>query len=179
MTSDRSTSASGSKPKPAFIPIHEALSKRSRPRFLGLTVDDAIKYFFGGNAALSIVVLFLIMAMLLLEGGDFIPLNYFNLSIYRKAGLEYVDYLRAQVDGHVEQGRVLQTIRERALPFISTHADISSATTAIGHMQVKTEVGDRDKIGAIQTLIHDHVNVNRLVELVRTSADFSQLRLGV
>jgi len=113
MTFDPSTAAPDSKPKLAFIPIHEALSKRSRVRFLGLTADDAIKYFFGGNAALSIVVLFLIMAMLLIEGSDFIPLNYFNLSIYRKAGLEYVDYLRAQVDDHTEQGRVLQTIRVR------------------------------------------------------------------
>ena len=46
-------------------------------------------------------------------------------------------------------------------------------------MQVKTEVGDRDKIGAIQKLIHDHVDVSRLVELVRNSPEVSQLHLGV
>jgi phosphate transport system permease protein len=92
-------------------PLREALSKRSRRRFLGLSADDAIKHFFGGNAALSIVVLFLIMALLLKEGVDFIPLNHFNLSIYREAGLEYVDILRNQVDDHVENGRVLQQIR--------------------------------------------------------------------
>jgi BioD-like phosphotransacetylase family protein len=82
-------------------------------------------------------------------------------------------------DGILPPEPVLQTIRERALPFVSTQADISSATSAIGHMQVKTEVGDRDKIGAIQALIHDHVDVSRLVDLVHSSSEVSQLHLGM
>jgi len=82
-------------------------------------------------------------------------------------------------DGILPPEPLLQTIRERALPFISTQSDISSATTAIGHMTVKTEVGDRDKIGAIQGLIHDYVDVDRLVELVQTSPEAAQLHLGV
>jgi BioD-like phosphotransacetylase family protein len=82
-------------------------------------------------------------------------------------------------DGILPPEPMLQTIRERALPFVSTQSDISSATAAIGHMQVKTEVGDRDKIGAIQGLIHDYVDVNRLIELVHTDAEARQLRLGV
>jgi BioD-like phosphotransacetylase family protein len=82
-------------------------------------------------------------------------------------------------DGILPPEPVLQIIRERSLPFISTQLDISSATNAIGHMQVKTEVGDRDKIGAIQGLIHDHVDVKRLIELVRPGTEVSQLHLGV
>jgi hypothetical protein len=82
-------------------------------------------------------------------------------------------------DGILPPEPVLQTIRGRTLPFISTQSDISSATSAIGHMQVKTEVGDRDKIGAIQGLIHDYVDVHRLVEMVRGSQDAAQLDLGV
>jgi BioD-like phosphotransacetylase family protein len=70
-------------------------------------------------------------------------------------------------DGILPPENLLQTIRERSIPFISTNADITSATTAIGHMTVKTEVGDRDKIGVIQRLIHEHVQVDRIVELVR------------
>ena len=34
-------------------------------------------------------------------------------------------------------------------------------------MTVKTEVGDSDKIGVIQKLIHEHVQVDRIVELVQ------------
>jgi phosphate transport system permease protein len=53
------------------------------------------------------------MALLLKEGTGFVPGNAFNLTIYRKAGLEYVDLLRDQIDRHDATGRTLQTIRTR------------------------------------------------------------------
>jgi BioD-like phosphotransacetylase family protein len=81
-------------------------------------------------------------------------------------------------DGILPPEDVLRVIRERSIPFISTSADISSATTRIGHMTVKTEVGDGDKIGLIQKLIQDHVQVDRIVDLIH--ADTSrQLHLGM
>jgi BioD-like phosphotransacetylase family protein len=84
-------------------------------------------------------------------------------------------------DGILPPENVLQLIRERSIPFISTAADVSSATATIGHMTVKTEVGDRDKIGVIQKLIQDHVQVDRIVDLVqRQDSDSNrQLSLGV
>ena len=84
-------------------------------------------------------------------------------------------------DGILPPESVMELIRERSIPFISTTADISSATTTIGHMTVKTEVGDRDKIGVIQKLIQDHVQVDRIVELVRKAGFRSNLScsLGV
>jgi len=84
-------------------------------------------------------------------------------------------------DGILPPDSMMQLIRERSLPFISTSSDISSAATSIGHMTVKTEVGDRDKIGVIQKLIHEHVQVDRIVELVqRQEVDSNrQLHLGM
>ncbi len=84
-------------------------------------------------------------------------------------------------DGILPPESVMQLIRERSIPFISTTADVSRATTSIGHMTVKIEVGDRDKIGVVQKLIQDHVQVDRIVELVRRQdADSNrQLNLGV
>jgi BioD-like phosphotransacetylase family protein len=84
-------------------------------------------------------------------------------------------------DGILPPENVMQLIRERSLPFISTSADVSNATTSIGHMTVKTEVGDRDKIGVIQKLIQDHVQVDRIVNLVlRQDRDSTrQLNLGM
>jgi len=70
-------------------------------------------------------------------------------------------------DGILPADHVMDLIRARSIPFISTSADISSATTNIGHMTVKTEVGDRDKIGVIQKLIQDHVQVDRIIDLVQ------------
>jgi BioD-like phosphotransacetylase family protein len=84
-------------------------------------------------------------------------------------------------DGILPPENVMQLIRERSIPFISTASDISSATTAISHMTVKTEVGDRDKIGVIQNLIHDYVQVDRIIELVRRQDTDTnrQLNLGM
>jgi BioD-like phosphotransacetylase family protein len=81
-------------------------------------------------------------------------------------------------DGILPNENVLQMIREGSLPFISTMSDISSATTAIGHMTVKTEVGDRDKIGVIQKLIQDHVQVDRIVDLVQRPVIDSSAQLS-
>jgi BioD-like phosphotransacetylase family protein len=84
-------------------------------------------------------------------------------------------------DGILPQDSVMNLIRERSIPFISTAADISSVATTIDKMTVKTEVGDRDKIGVIQKLIHEHVQVDRIVELVQrnNSNSNTQLNLGV
>lgn len=81
-------------------------------------------------------------------------------------------------DGILPHESVLELIRQRSIPFISTRADVSSATTTIARMTVKTEVGDRDKIGLIQKLVQDHVQVDRIVELVRRE-DSRQLHLGM
>ena len=81
-------------------------------------------------------------------------------------------------DGILPPESVLQMIRERAVPFISTPLDISSATTTIGHMTIKTEVGDGDKIGVIQKLVQDHVQVDRIVDLIQADSS-RQLHLGM
>jgi BioD-like phosphotransacetylase family protein len=81
-------------------------------------------------------------------------------------------------DGILPHGRVMDLISERSIPFISTSADVSTAATTIARMTVKTEVGDRDKIGLIQGLIQDHVQVDRIVELVQ-SKDPMQMHFGL
>ena len=80
-------------------------------------------------------------------------------------------------DGIQPHESVMELIRQRSIPFISTIADVSSATTAIARMTVKTEVGDSDKIEMIQKLILDHVQVDRLVERVLESP-VGQMHLG-
>jgi BioD-like phosphotransacetylase family protein len=84
-------------------------------------------------------------------------------------------------DGILPHQNVMELIRQRSIPFISTQADVSSATTTIARMTVKTEVGDRDKIGLIQRLVHEHVQVDRIVELVQKQDPYAhrQLNLGM
>ena len=88
---------------------------KRRLRFLGLTVEDCIRAFFGGNALISVVVLGLITVFLVREGAGFLGQNRGNLAIYRLAGLEYVDHLRRQADDHTALTRYLSDLRLRTL----------------------------------------------------------------
>jgi phosphate transport system permease protein len=75
--------------------------------------ERAIKYFFGGNAVVAIVVLALITIFLFREGFGFFGENLRSLRIYRTAGLEYVDIIRGTAREHAELNRALNRIRLR------------------------------------------------------------------
>jgi|UniRef100_UPI00404B30F7 phosphate transport system permease protein len=103
--------------------------KKSRVRFLGLSVDDFIRHFFQGNAVLSIVVLALITFFLFREGSNFFSQNQQNLRIYRQAGLEYVDYIRQQVDDHTALNRYLADVRRQQFLFYTKEKDMDVVAT--------------------------------------------------
>lgn len=95
----------------------EALSVRKqllaprKLRLFGRDRDGWIQLFFEGNAAISIIVLFLIVFTLFREAAGFMPGNRQNLEVYRRAGLEYVDILKRQTDTYAGLGRQLGAIR--------------------------------------------------------------------
>ncbi len=103
---------------PVPTPPKFAVQKR-RLRFLGLTVDDTIRAFFGGNALVAVIVLALITVFLFREGFGFFAQNRFNLEIYRRAGLEYVDFIRRQTDDHTALTRYLSDLRLRQLMILT------------------------------------------------------------
>jgi phosphate transport system permease protein len=88
---------------------------KKKVRLLGLTVDDCIKAFFGGNAIVSVVVLALITYFLFREGSGFFGQNRQNLQVYRQAGLEFVDHIRRQQEDHTALTRYLSDLRLRTL----------------------------------------------------------------
>lgn len=93
------------------------LANKSRFRFFGLTLDDCIKVFFGGNALVSVIVLTLITIFLFKEGLGFFGQNRQNLVIYREAGLEYVDFIRTQESDHTALTRYLSDLRLRTFNY--------------------------------------------------------------
>jgi phosphate transport system permease protein len=76
-----------------------------------LTTERAIRAFFGSNALVAIVVLALITIFLFREGFGFFGQNLKNLQLYRRAGLEFVDIMRRQAEGHASLSRQLLNIR--------------------------------------------------------------------
>ena len=104
------------------------LVNKKRIRVLGLSLDDAIKIFFGGNAVLSVIVLALITYFLFQEGFGFFGQNHRNLLTYRQAGLEYVDFIRTQESGHIALTRYLSDLRLRQYnEYVATQKMLPSA----------------------------------------------------
>ena len=91
------------------IALLEAAPSNTRPS--RRLIERAIKYFFGGNAVVAIVVLVLITIFLFREGFGFFGENVRNLRLYRTAGLEYVDLIRAPANDHAALTRALNQIR--------------------------------------------------------------------
>jgi len=87
-----------------------AENQRHRVRRL---IERGIRYFFGGNAIIAVVVLALITIFLFREGFGFFGENLRNLRLYRSSGLEYVDIIRAQAAQHAVLTRSLNRIRLR------------------------------------------------------------------
>ncbi len=83
--------------------------------------ERSIKYFFGGNAFIAVVVLALITIFLGREGFGFFGENLRNLRRYRTAGLEYVDLMRAPAAEHEALTRSLNRIRLTAFNDLMQH----------------------------------------------------------
>jgi len=130
--------------------------KRRRLRFLGLTLDDAIKFFFGGNAVVSVLVLGLITYFLFREGAGFLGQNYQNLLIYRRAGLEYVDLIRAEETAHTALNRSLSDLRRRQFDHLVQQQHRSRAEANAALAAYDGFAGRFDDAGApVRSLVSD------------------------
>lgn len=121
MPSSSNNASTGSVPAGGFAII------KKRTRFLGLTLDECIQSFFGGNALVAVVVLGLITFFLFREGAGFFQQNRANIELYRHAGLEYVDHLRRQEQDHTALTRYLFDVRVRAYAHLSEEQGLDIA----------------------------------------------------
>lgn len=110
-----------------LLPSAVAENQRRHSRQIA---ERAIKYFFGGNALVAIIVLALITIFLFREGFSFFGENLRNLRVYRTAGLEYVDIIRAQAREHAELNRALNRIRLREFKALTQRGLTNEKTQA-------------------------------------------------
>lgn len=109
------------------LPTREALLRRRRSWFFGISGDKVAKLFFQSNAAISVVVLALITFTIFRDAVGFIPQNRENLAVYRLAGLEFVDLLRAQVKDFSAMSRFLSELRLREFERLTKRAGLAPA----------------------------------------------------
>ena len=144
-----------SEPISTAPPAVFAVTKK-RLRLLGLTLDDTIKAFFGGNAIMAVVVLALITVFLFREGFGFFRQNRENLRIYREAGLEYVDFIRAQQDDHTALTRYLSDLRLRQLNYFMQEKKLpleEANTALVGFDEFADKFGSA--VDPIRTMVSD------------------------
>jgi phosphate transport system permease protein len=141
---------------PASVDQTHFIAHKGRFRLFGLTWDDCIKVFFGGNAVISIIVLALITYFLFREGAGFFGENRRNLEVYRQAGLEYVDFIRTQQDDHAALTRYLSDLRVRQIAYFTQTKgqSIAAANWALAGFD---EFADRyaGTVEPIRTLVSD------------------------
>ncbi|MFC4993492.1 phosphate ABC transporter permease subunit PstC [Rubritalea tangerina] len=77
-------------------------SKSGDFRILGIGKQEAIKYFFGGNATLAIIVIGMIIIFLIYHSYSFFPQYRDKLDLYRKSGQEFTDYASEQITAQKE-----------------------------------------------------------------------------
>ncbi len=134
----------------------EFLTGRRKFHLFGLTIDECIKVFFGGNAVVSVVVLALITIFLFKEGFGFFGLNQQSLRVYRQAGLEYVDIIRAQQNDHTALTRYLSDLRLRQFNYFTQQQHLAPAE-ANQRLAGFDEFADRfgGAVGPIRGLVSD------------------------
>jgi len=98
--------------------------QKERTQFLGLTWDECIQWFFGGNALVAVIILGLITFFLFREGSSFFGQNRDNITIYRLAGLEYVDLGRQQEKDHAALSRYLADVRLRTYQYYTVQVGL-------------------------------------------------------
>lgn len=113
---------------------HHPFSKGKQFKLLGLSKQDFIKYFLGGNAALAIIIILGIIIFLAFNAYSFFPKYRDSLNLYRKSGQEFVDHSVKQYNSVFElkglctQARAYE-IEQRVGPLyrvVSVHGEFKS-----------------------------------------------------
>ncbi|MEM0966884.1 MAG: phosphate ABC transporter permease subunit PstC [Verrucomicrobiota bacterium] len=89
----------------------DSLRKSDRFRVLGLDKGDFIRYFFGSNAFVALLILALITIFLFKEGAGFFGQYREDLTVYQRAGLQYVDIVGEQTGDYIALKQFYDKIR--------------------------------------------------------------------
>jgi len=113
-------------------------------RIFGLSREEAIRAFFGGQALVAVIVLALITVFLFREGFGFFAQQREELLGYRRSGMEFVDLLREQDRQHVELGRKLGLRDEAADHFADTILPLRELAGELGEraLEIKENEGE-------------------------------------
>jgi phosphate transport system permease protein len=167
-----------SPPEPAVShSVRKQLLAPGKFRLFGRNRDWWIKMFFEGNAAISVVVLLLIVFTLFREAAGFMPGNRQNLEVYRRAGLEYVDILKRQTTEYAALGRQLGAVRLAWLQKLRAQGlDLPAANTRLAALDA-LDSRLAEAIGAHETILSEMTeHASSVKERVTVGQDMAEVR---
>jgi len=141
------------------------IHKRSR-RIFGLSREEAIRAFFGGQALVAVVVLALITVFLFREGFWFFAQQREELLGYRRSGMEFVDLLRDQDRRHVELGRKLGLRGESADRFADAILPLRELLGELGEWALEIKESEENREDGVPT---------RLGEVAEITAQYPKI----
>ncbi len=174
--------ANDSSPEPIAVShsVRKQLLAPGKFRLFGKNRDWWIKQFFEGNAALSIVVLLLIVFTLFREAAGFMPGNRHNLEVYRRAGLEYVDILKRETDAVAALGRELSATR--LAWFEALRAEGLSSEDANERLAALDEIDTRlaDASGPLRDIVSEMTDhASGVKERAKVAEDMREVRANL
>ena len=84
---------------------------------MGIGKQEAIRYFFGGNATLAVIVISMIILFLVYHSYSFFPQYREKLELYRKSGQEFTDFASEQLTAQKELSSLAIQAREYEIQF--------------------------------------------------------------
>ncbi len=118
-------------------------------KIFGLTKQDLIKYFFGGNAALAVLIISGIIMFLVFNATSFFPQYQKKLTLYRLSGQEMTDLYSAQYNKVVE------------LESLCTQAVAYEKQTRIGALYRVTDIYSEFKSKALKSAVAERKELAR------------------
>lgn len=161
----------------ARLSTREALLRKKRGWFFGLTTEQVARVFFQSNATVSIIVLALITFTIFRDAVGFIPQNRANLEVYRLAGHEFVDLLRVQVADHSSITRYLTDLRQQQFQrLVAAGAAPASANDRLAEFDAFVE-RFAGTIGDHETLLGNMTDLaSATKERYKVAADLTEAR---
>ncbi len=93
----------------------KALSRSNRFQLFGLNADEFIRFFFGGNAFIALLILALITLFLFKEGAGFFGQYQEDIEVYQRGGLQYVDIVGEQTGDFIALRQFYERIRDQQI----------------------------------------------------------------
>lgn len=149
--------------------------KASGFNILGIGKQEAIKYFFGGNATLAVILIFLIVGFLAFHAWNFLPQYKNSLTLYRLSGQEFTDYASDQLKAQKELSSLASQVPAYELKHsLGALYDLEAVHSDFKNKAQKKLIAERKEL---QRALSNLENTQAKQPLVPTEVETAQSRV--